>query len=140
MSEFKMPPMEEHREPTRFTQQEDKTYAILCNPNHPEYLREFIRYMWYGRIPVSVWNDAYLRLDRPVAVKLMHGAYVPDDQRVIEAVKLLTEIVRRLIARSVLPCADTRALPAVFRLGYDVVVAEALAELQQQQEQNAEGA
>lgn len=120
----KMPPMQEVRESLRFTQNETNTYHAVTNADAPEWQREFVRFMWYGRIPTTIWNDQYLKLPKAVALKLINGYAVPLDEKQIETAVYLTQAVQKLINKGVLPCADKRALSGVFRLGIDIMALE----------------
>lgn len=127
---YKMPPMTDNRTSLRFTQNEEKTYKVLVDLAIPEWRREFVRMMWYGRVPLTVWNDLFLRLSNQQALKLLHtNKGLEIDDTTVQLAKYLTQVVSLLISRGVLPCTDTKALPAVFQLGVELLA------LQQQQPQ-----
>ena len=138
MEKQTMPEMEDGRVAIRFTQNEQQTYAALVNPDVPEWQREFIRYQWYAKIPVAIWNDQYLRLSKPVALRLLKGEPVRLDESQMRVVNALTEVAKALLSRGILPTKDARTLPGIYALYVEFLQQQAALN-QQQPAQQTEG-
>lgn len=126
----KMPVMEDTREPVRFTQNEAATYQTLVNAEVPDDRKEFVRFMWYARIPTSVWNDNFMHLSKPAANGLLKGKATKLDEHQQGMMLFMTQVAQEGITRGILPCSDNKAIAAVVNL-LAGVVAQKLRQTQQ---------
>lgn len=129
-----MPLAEDTREAVRFTQNEQKTVEVVCNAELPEYQREFVRWAWYTRTPVSVLAE-HLPVSRGVMNRLFAGTEKDLTPEEIFAVQIATAAMQTAYQQGALPTKDTKAVAGILRLAVTNVKWSHYYQAQQQQQQ-----
>lgn len=134
-----MPPMDDTREASRFTQNEAKTVAALSNPELPEYQKELIRWAWYMRVPQSVIAE-HLALSRTVLADLIAGKPKSIEQEDIASIQQVIVAMQYAHQQQVLPTKDNRSVSGALRLAVETTKWHKFYQMWQQQQQQQQQA
>ena len=116
--------MEDTRLVMRFTMREDQVYNTLTSEIVPQYIKEFVRMLWYGRVGMGAWQ----RFVPAMAQNHVRQLFAGDDHLLTEehvtAIVRVTDAISQLIARGVLPSKDNRTTIASIQLMLDKIAAD----------------